>query len=266
MGLMWTGFDQGVCCLCGSSGEASGEHKVKASLLKSEFGPEKMVIGRFGGAEDSVRSAQGPRSKVFHFKARMCKPCNSARTERPDSEFDRFNRMARNLLESGTDPASVFDDVRYAVGSEPYLNVFRYFAKLLCCHIAEIEAPRMNHLAAFAIGRHQTNRVWLKIDEDWTYRKASAELGPHQYASHGGLTIYGDKNTKRATAFHSTLTIGALRYVFFTRFNAIECLELAFFHSTFARWCQEQILRSDEQPMSDEEQLALGFEYPEGKS
>lgn len=52
------------CCLCGSTEALSGEHKLKAAALRSEFGAQPMVIGRPG---ERYRHAQSPSSKQFHF-------------------------------------------------------------------------------------------------------------------------------------------------------------------------------------------------------
>ena len=105
------------CCLCGSSEALSGEHKIKASALRAEFGKQGMVIGR--------RHAQGPNSKAFHFAARVCEDCNNARTQPADIAFDKFNAQASSLFKRGLDPAGVFDDPRFSPsGGALYLKVF----------------------------------------------------------------------------------------------------------------------------------------------
>lgn len=101
-----------------------------------------MVIGRPG---ESYRHAQSPKSKAFHFAARVCEDCNNARTQPANIAFDEFSAQASSLLKRGLDPAGVFDDPRFSSsGGHLYLNVFRYFAKLMCCHLAEMGAPFYN--------------------------------------------------------------------------------------------------------------------------
>lgn len=259
MGVTFEPFRAAACCLCGSVENLTGEHKIKASALKAEFGDAKMVIGRVGDPNVRFRTAQSVKSKALHFGARLCGPCNSARTQAADREFDNFHEEARRLHTSGADPKDVFQIERYAVGSAPYLNVFRYFAKLMCCHMADSGAPRHSHMARFALGAADQNCIWLDVGEDWTYKTHLAATGPHQYAAHGGLVVYGHKRSGEATGFHSTLTIGPLRYVYFTRLNWIARLELRFGHKEFHRWCRGQVGEATVSPMSNEERLSLGF-------
>jgi hypothetical protein len=42
----------------------------------------------------------------------------------------------------GKVPELAFNSPQYEIGSERYLNVFRYFAKIFCCHVAESFGPR----------------------------------------------------------------------------------------------------------------------------
>src|SRR6185437_3976663 len=247
-----------ACCLCGSTQDLTGEHKVKASALKAEFGADRMVIGR---SDDSsaARSAQGPKSKAFHFAARVCGVCNSTRTQPADLEFDRFNQTARQLLEDGRVPSDVFSDPRYIVGSEPYLNVFRYFAKLMCCHLADVGGPRPQPIANFAMGLTKANLIWLSVDEDWTYKRYSAVAGPQQYAAHGGLVIYAKKRTGQPSGFHSTLTFGRVRYTFYFLKLFVARRELRRKYPVFNDWCRAQGRLATATPLSQSELLMLGL-------
>jgi hypothetical protein len=259
VGITFEANRENACCLCGSGESLTGEHKVKASALREEFGTDKMVIGHFDDPDSRVRLAQSAKSKAFHFNARMCSACNGARTQAADREFDQFHKAARKLLDSGADPKLVFEDQRYAVGSAAYLKIFRYFAKLLCCHMAEVSAPRPWRMSRFAIGQLDANCVWLDVDEDWTFRQIIAEHGVSQYAAHGGLVVYGNKRTKGANAFHSTLTVGPLRYVFFFRLNWLERLELRLVYREFDQWCRKRVEEAVDQPLSQQDRLRLGF-------
>lgn len=259
MGITFEHQTNNSCCLCGSPDDLTGEHKVKASALRLEFGTDQMVIGRFETDSAQAKLAQSVKSKAFHFAARICRPCNSSRTQAADREFDHFHRAARTLVHQGKNPSSLFEDARYRLGSEAYLNVFRYFAKLLCCHLAEIGAPRPVQIANFAIGRAGKNCIWLSVDKDWTYEQVFSELGPHQYAAHGGLVIYADRKSGEPNAFHSTLTVGSLRYIFFSRMNWIARLELKFAHPVFYKWCRARVGDALASPMTETERLMLGL-------
>lgn len=259
MGVTFAPFKVDACCLCGAADDLTGEHKIKASALRAEFGGANMLIGRFGEADAPMRLARGPKSKALHFAARLCGACNSARTQPADLEFDRFIELASKRQARGEDPADVFLADRYASGSVPYLNVFRYFAKLMCCHMADIGAPRRLHMARFAMGLTDRNCIWLKVDEDWNYSQLSESFGIDQYASHGGLVIYASKKTQAANAIHSTLTVGRLRCAFHSRFTWVEQLELRLSHRAFFDRCRQAAVEALADPVNEAERLALGL-------
>ena len=62
-------------------------------------------------------------------------------------------------------------------------------------------------------------------------------VGRHPYAAHGGLVVYVNKWDKGPNAFHSTLTIGAVQYVFFSRLTWFERIALQVNHRKFYTWC-----------------------------
>lgn len=192
-----TSFKHPYCCLCGSLSELTGEHKVKASALRQQFGESSMSIGH---CQSSLKIAQGVKSKALHFESRICKICNTHKTQKADLEFDRLN----NLIMAHGINDKLLDTITYTIGSDSYLNVLRYFAKLLCCHLAEMGSPRFDRLAKFAMGEDNVNCVSLLIDKDYLYQERHEQIGPHPYASHGGLVIYADSKTGIPNAFHST--------------------------------------------------------------
>lgn len=185
MGIWFEPFEDQKCCLCGAAENLTGEHKFKASALKSLFKGVPMVVGHFDGISD-IRSAQGPKSQAFHFAARMCANCNGAITQKPDREFDRFHSRVEALGRSGSDLTAIWNDPRYKEGSEAYLNAFRYFAKILSCHVAESGGPRPIDVVRFARGDAVRNVIFLHIDLDPTYRAWSRLSSDHGYAAHGG--------------------------------------------------------------------------------
>lgn len=220
------------CCLCGSGEGLSGEHKIKASTIRELFTGEPMMIGHFDGTS-RPRLAQSVKSKAFHFGARMCVACNSTRTQHADREFERFDAATRALLEAGTEPGSIFENARYAVGAKPYLDIFRYFAKILACQIAESEGPRLRALTDFAIGRSDRNVIRLAIDEDPTYRMWHDATGDPHFAGHGGLLVEFVRRTGLARELSSSLTHGAVRYTFSIRFGPAVAVGLRFLHPAF---------------------------------
>jgi hypothetical protein len=147
---------------------------------------------------------------------------------------------------------------RYSEGSEPYLNVFRYFSKLLSCHMAEVNAPIPVTLAKFSIGDNDINRIWLELKSDPTYRYAVSFMGEHQYAAHGGLIVYGDRNTSEPNAFHSTITVGPLQYVFHTRLDPLEKIEIRNKYPEFFEWLISKVREAKDNPIPENTLLQIG--------
>jgi hypothetical protein len=217
-----------------------------------------MVIGSFDGTS-IPRSAQGPKSRAFHFSARLCASCNSTSTQAADREFDQFHALVSALLSEGKDPSSAFEFPQYEIDSESYLNVFRYFAKLLCCHVAESCGPRPLALSEFAVGRVNRNPVFLHIDADPTYAAYRDAHGEHQFAGHGGLIVPVNSKTQLPTSFRSSITLGAVRYIFWVRFNASVGFSLRIFHRDFSRKCDAAYREAIKNPLSNEERRRLGI-------
>ncbi|WP_102947063.1 hypothetical protein [Stenotrophomonas sp. VV52] len=244
------------CCLCGSKDALSGEHKIKASALKAVFGKRGMVIARHGGA---YRFAQSPSSKALHFSARVCEACNNSRTQPADLAFDQFNARAQELMALGSNPIDVFNDPRFIEGGPLYLDVFRYFAKLMCCHLAEMSAPSFEDVAGFAIGANEDNFILLRVDADVAFERVRTNLPEMPYAAHGGLVITGDRDSLAPESFYSTLTIGPVRYCYQVRLNELGQTRLMIEHPAFYNWCARRVEDAIKNPMSDEDRELLGL-------
>lgn len=55
------------CILCGAIANLTGEHKIKASLIRGEFGDQATVLA----GKDRPKLAQSPKSKTFHFRSKL---------------------------------------------------------------------------------------------------------------------------------------------------------------------------------------------------
>ncbi|MEP5633930.1 MAG: hypothetical protein ABJP79_18790 [Tateyamaria sp.] len=97
MGTEFLKRGQDECLLCGSVGALTGEHKIKASLLKSEFGKRHMVMA----GKSTPKILQSPRSKSAHFDAKICRECNSSRTQKGDRAFDQLHMELMRLRNEG---------------------------------------------------------------------------------------------------------------------------------------------------------------------
>ncbi len=241
MGLFFAKNTPDKCCLCGSTEKLTGEHKIKRTGIAKEFDTDKMIIGTIGAEDSRLRHAQSPKSKNFHFHSKLCAECNSSRTQVPDREFDRLHTQVLEFIQDDIEPSKAFDSADYAVGTQRFNNIARYFAKLICCHMAEIDAPRPIYISRFAVGSFMQNRMWLAVHRDWTFEQLACLDGNQKYAAHGGLVVYGDKDTNAPKGFHSTITFGPVQYVFFFRLDWKELLELRLFHSKFYTWTCQQV-------------------------
>ena len=217
-----------------------------------------MVIGRFY-EKSKPRSAQGPKSRAFHFSAPVCAACNSSRTQAADREFDRFHVLMSEALSRGDSCESVFNLPEYELDSERYLNVFRYFAKLLCCHVAESGGPRPVEVSEFATGENDRNVVFLHVDADPIYALYQEKFGEHRYAAHGGLIVPVDADTERATSFRSSMSLGSVRYIFSVRFDAEAGEALRTSHHDFWLKCEAAYREALANPLSEEQRHLLGI-------
>ena len=248
--------DTSSCCLCGSTQSLSGEHKIKAAVLRAEFGRQRLVIGR---RDEGYRQAQGPGSKAFHFTAPLCAPCNNARTRPADLAFEELHAVVRQLSHDGKDPMTALDHPRFSQAGDLGLNVRRYFAKLLCCHLAELGAPRQVALSEFAIGRSDLNGIQLAMDEDHTWVRSQTESPGLPFAAHGGLVIFGDRQTFLPTTFYSTLTAGPVRYKYSASLTVAGQALMALETPEFFDWCRDRVRAGVAQPVSEEAKLVLGL-------
>jgi hypothetical protein len=256
--MLLQGFHDDCCCLCGSPSKLTREHKIKASELREQFGNDALVVVAIGDSGRTRKIAQSTNSKHLKFDAWLCEACNTSRTQKADREFTLFQKLALEQYAAGNDPGSPFLQYRYKQDSDPYLNVIRYLAKLLSCQMATVKAPIPIRLSRFAIGEIHENCLWLEVKVDPTYDNAIHQLGEHQYAAHGGLVVYGDKQSGVPNAFHSALTIGPIQYAFHIRLSKEEMVEVMAAHPDFFQWCASKVAAAKYSPLSIDLSLQLG--------
>jgi hypothetical protein len=222
MAVEFERIEESECLLCGSRRPLTGEHKIKASLIRREFKGRRTVFS--GKAEPKI--AQGPKSKTFHFNAKICDVCNSASTQLGDVSFDNLHTCLKEAYDKGTELTDAF-----GIPNCPYLkddHYFRYFAKLLCCFLAEVGGPRSKSLASFATGLSNRNPVHLSIKKDDEYLGQLIDLGTQGYAAHGGLTFRFDESKRWVRSIESSLSVGGIRYEFWVQLSWLSKLELHF--------------------------------------
>lgn len=243
---MFRSPDTSKCVLCGSAELLSGEHKIKASALRQEFGAASLIIG-VPDEPRSLRFAQSVRSKNLHFRSRLCVACNSQRTQPADRAFEKFHEEVRQRLQHLHDSDEAWNE---AVGNlSPNSDVFMYFSKLLACQLADVGAPVQSELCTFALGQASFNPINLRIQQDTTFQSLASEWPDVQYAAHGGVGVLGSKKTYCPETFYSTLTLGKVQYHFEANLNMLGQLQLALEFPIFFGWCMKEIWLANKQQL-----------------
>ena len=260
VGMLLRKFDPSKCCLCGQSGKLTGEHKIKLSALRDEFGNIPLYIGN--STTSPYKLAQSPKSKFFHFLGKICADCNSVKTQPADRVFHEFHLLVKeSFINSQSDlwEDGVYRHPEFAYGSPKSNLLFRYFSKILCCRLAESTGPTPIYLARHALGEFDQNRVWLRVRREPIQEKLEAEHGNWRYAAHGGLVVYSNRYGGRPQAFHSSISIGPVQYIFWFRLHWLEKLEMRLMHRKFYKDCIDVASTESNFPTNEEELKELGL-------
>ena len=121
-----------LCWICGDTADTA-EHFLKASDVRLVFG--KGTIRTFIHKEnDRPHIIQGAKSDLLKFSENICTTCNSGRTQRHDTAWERLSKWMRQnptVLSPGRHL-----NFKGAFGSEVHsegINLHLYFLKLLGC-------------------------------------------------------------------------------------------------------------------------------------
>jgi hypothetical protein len=224
-------LNEGECLLCGAAGSQTGEHKIKASLLKGEFGSRKTVMA----GKDAPKVLQSPRSKHAHFNAKICRECNSSRTQNADRAFDRLHQGLKKLRAEGRQLTDSNSHPNYELPPKDIADSFRYFAKVICCFLAEVGGPRSRSISQFALGLKDKNPIFLRISKHEQYEVILAERETDGFAGHGGLKFKFDDKKKWVQSIESSLSAGGIRYEFWVQLRWLAKLELHFRYGQLVR-------------------------------
>jgi len=126
------------CWWCGNKAD-SGEHKYKKADLIREFGR-----GPYKGNDAIVRvllgkqrNIPGPNSKEVKFENNLCQPCNNARSQPFDREYDTFTEYIRqNEYVICTAKQFKFSEIFGSNWKDNRENLVKYFVKHICCSLA----------------------------------------------------------------------------------------------------------------------------------
>ncbi len=204
------------CLLCGEEGTLTREHKIKRSVLSKKFGKQELY---FGSEDDIIagkaKKIQSTKSKHLKFKSPICEECNTTRTQPADRQFDSLMIELDKAHKAGTDPTQVFASERIAVGSKARLDLHRYFAKILCCFLADTDCPIPIRLSTFAIGRSVEDCLQIGIESNM-----------HPFAEHVGLSFVSkSKEDLEPSHIISGISFGSVTVFFWFYFTSTEKAE-----------------------------------------
>lgn len=236
----FTRLNEQECTLCGLPGQLTGEHKIKASLLRAEFGKRHAIIS----GKDLPKILQSHRSKHAHFKRKICKHCNSAQTQAADKAFDKLHAQLKQLHTNGFALTDQNNVPNVKLSPEEELDLFRYFAKILCCFLVEVGGPRSRSVSAFALSKSDKNPIFLKITQDAEYEAKLAANNTQGFAEHGGLIFRFDDKKRWVESIDSSISAGGIQYVFWVQLSKVLSRELHLEHSDIVRKARANIVES----------------------
>jgi hypothetical protein len=254
---------RGKCWICGSPAKPSREHKFKASDIRRHFGKGDLYVGSSDDGYPSGKIAQGVDSTHLKFENPICERCNSSVTQESDSAYDRFIAQMEYDGPDVKEIYRIFSDPRFCKGPklQIYIPLYRYFAKLLGCQLAEIGAPIPLHLSRFVAKKTDQNCIWLGVRRDVTYQQLASRISREElkYAAHGGLVIITKMPNLLPSRLYTTMTVGPTQFTFFFVLTALQILEMRLRYPKFITWCAETARRAIDDPIppSKLEQLGL---------
>jgi hypothetical protein len=239
------------CWICGSMENPTREHKFKSSALKETSAGQFPLYITEDIAGSKFRTAQGPKSDSLKFKATICERCNSNTTQESDLAFEELRTKLFQLSRNNIDVQKIWEDPAFQPGGKNYNPMFRYFAKLLGCHLAEICAPIPRHLSRFVRKLSERNCIWLEI---------SSETDADGVSAHGGLVIITRRPNFGPVRIHSSLTFGDIKFCFFYNWTWPERMEMSLCNRDFVRDCVQNSIAALSDPMTARALRSVGLE------
>jgi hypothetical protein len=153
------------CWICGET-STTGEHIVKKSDLRSEFGPVTQQASLYFHREDRASKPIGSLdARILKSPSRICAHCNNARTQPHDRAWETLSNFLRTR-NPPIGPGTVVRANRVFPHdtSRQMLCVHLYFVKLFGCRVKEDSVPIYIDTLADAILRERAHpNVYLKF-------------------------------------------------------------------------------------------------------
>lgn len=130
------------CWICGSEAN-TGEHRTKASDLKSEFGKisQQNPLYLHTKEKRNVKVNSIKRSKALKSDALICANCNNAETSAFDKAWESLSNYLRGREDLRKGSIVKLDKIFPGKVKDSMLNVHLYFVKLFGCAIKEHHVP-----------------------------------------------------------------------------------------------------------------------------
>jgi hypothetical protein len=126
----------GACWWCGGIGD-SREHKVKRSILKKMWTPDRLDLVS-DWEMSSKYTLHSPGSNAAKFSSTLCQRCNDTRSQPFDNAYEVFWDYIDQRVDALTDATSIdLADVYSDDWRHQALNLGRYALKSLGCRLAE---------------------------------------------------------------------------------------------------------------------------------
>jgi hypothetical protein len=203
------------CPLCQSTEKLSQEHKFKYSALRKIHNKEPITLMK----KNQEVKLQSSNDKNVMFKNKICQNCNNNLTQPADKAFDKINfEFLTSKKESYSE-----EDLKSFMCKEDLINIFRYFSKIICCQLSDLELPIPVSLAKFSINKSfdiilmkDLNLSIGKIKEKESYKKITS----------GEFLLSKDILNNKITGIYHYLIFNDVLYSINFRFNEEEINEI----------------------------------------
>ena len=214
-----------------------------------------MFIGTANSLGHVYKIAQSSKSKHLKFPPSICHKCNTSTTQHSDLSYDLFVRSAEEKARSGVHPQEALED-NYFLDKNNFLALFRYFAKLMGCHLHESGVPIPLHLARFVAQQTDRNCIWLSTCLN---PGLSISVEPEGFAAHGGLVTITKEPTLHPIRFHSARMIGSIRMIFWYDMTSLEIWEMRLRFPDFVERCARKACETMKSPTRERDLKWLGL-------
>jgi hypothetical protein len=227
------------CWICGTDSDLTREHLVKSSELR-RYGAN-LGFDVLSNDGKLIRYAQGVKSDKLKFNSKICGPCNSSTTQRADFVYDNFIKRVSALGGTVSAVNTILSGEEFRSKSGLRIDLERYFAKLIGCHLAESKAPITKHLTKLVRSQISTSRITISAQDTSSIKGSEVLIGTgfdESRLGHGGLAVYLDARLIVPKSVLSYRSIGKSTLLFRYQFSILEKIELLLRFKSFVQSCR----------------------------